>query len=275
MSPDADAGPMTRFRLADLTLLEQVVLAVSFVLFGVYVLDPFFLERSKALAPEARNFLRSVTDIGRSNWMLIPAGSLVALALVLRRTHQGFRNAAGYGLIASTIGFVFVSVGGAGLIGNLTKYILGRARPKLFDTLGPFDFQLFSFDPDHASFPSGHATNIFALAAVLAMLWPRGKVLLYTVAAWIAASRVLIGQHYFTDAVGGAILGTAFPYLVRERFAARRWLFEPAPRGGYRLRGERTRNWLGWPGTSASDRAPGKAGLFGNRRPDLLGIEGD
>lgn len=275
MSPDADAGPMTRFRLADLTLLEQVVLAVSFVLFGVYVLDPFFLERSKALAPEARNFLRSVTDIGRSNWMLIPAGSLVALALVLRRTHQGFRNAAGYGLIARTIGFVFVSVGGAGLIGNLTKYILGRARPKLFDTLGPFDFQLFSFDPDHASFPSGHATNIFALATVLAMLWPRGKVLLYTVAAWIAASRVLIGQHYFTDAVGGAILGTAFPYLVRERFAARRWLFEPAPRGGYRLRGERTRNWLGWPGTSASDRAPGKAGLFGNRRPDSLGIEGD
>jgi undecaprenyl-diphosphatase len=275
MSPDADAGPMTRFRLADLTLLEQVVLAVSFVLFGVYVLDPFFLERSKALAPEARNFLRSVTDIGRSNWMLILAGSLVALALVLRRTHLGFRNAAGYGLIASTIGFVFVSVGGAGLIGNLTKYILGRARPKLFDTLGPFDFQLFSFDPDHASFPSGHATNIFALATVLAMLWPRGKVLLYTVAAWIAASRVLIGQHYFTDAVGGAILGTAFPYLVRERFAARRWLFEPAPRGGYRLRGERTRNWLGWPGTSASDRAPGKAGLFGNRRPDSLGIEGD
>jgi undecaprenyl-diphosphatase len=275
MSPDADAGPMTRFRLADLTLLEQVVLAVSFVLFGVYVLDPFFLERSKALAPEARNFLRSATDIGRSNWMLIPAGSLVALALVLRRTHQGFRNAASYGLIASTIGFVFVSVGSAGLIGNLTKYILGRARPKLFDTLGPFDFQLFSFDPDHASFPSGHATNIFALAAVLAMLWPRGKVLLYTVAAWIAASRVLIGQHYFTDAVGGAILGTAFPYLVRERFAARRWLFEPAPRGGYRLRGERTRNWLGWPGTSASERAPGKAGLFGNRRPDSLGIEGD
>ena len=203
MSPEADAVPMTSLRLRDLTLFEQVVLAVSFILFGVYVLDPFFLERSKALAPEARNFLRSITDIGRSNWMLIPAGSAVALALVLRRTHQGFRNAAGYGLIASTIGFVFVSVGGAGLIGNLTKYILGRARPKLFDTLGPFDFQLFAFDPDHASFPSGHATNIFALATVLAMLWPRGRVLLYTVATWIAASRVLIGQHYFTDALGG------------------------------------------------------------------------
>jgi undecaprenyl-diphosphatase len=247
MSRDRSGSHTMSFRLQDLNLFEQVVLAVSFVLFGAYVLDPFFLERSKALAPEARNFLRSITDIGRSNWMLIPAGSLVALALVLRRTHQGFRNAAGYGLIASTIGFVFVSVGGAGLIANLTKYILGRARPKLYETTGPLDFHLFAFDPDYASFPSGHATNIFALATVLGMLWPKGRVLLYTVAAWIAASRVLIGQHYFTDAVGGAILGTVFPFIVRQRFAFRRWLFEPLPGGGYRLRGERTRNWLGWP----------------------------
>jgi membrane-associated phospholipid phosphatase len=275
MSPEADALPTMSLRLRDLTLFEQVVLAVSLTLLGAYVLDPFFLERSKALAPEARSFLQTITDIGRSNWMLIPAGSAVALALVLRRTHRGFRNEAGYGLIASTLGFVFVSVGGAGLIANLSKYILGRARPKLFDTLGPFDFQLFSFNPDHASFPSGHATNIFALATVLAMLWPRGRVLLYTVAAWIAASRVLIGQHYFTDAVGGAILGTAFPYLVRERFAARRWLFEPAPNGGYRLRGERTRNWLGWPRASRSGPAAGKPRLFGNRRPDSPGIDGE
>ncbi|MGA7372971.1 MAG: phosphatase PAP2 family protein [Methyloceanibacter sp.] len=275
MRRDGSASPSMSFRLQDLSLLEQVVLAVSLIFFGVYVLDPFFLERSKALAPEARRFLQTITDIGRSNWMLIPAGSAIALALVLRRTHQGLRNAAAYGLIASTIGFVFVSVGGAGLIANLAKYIIGRARPKLFDTLGPFDFQLFSFTPDHASFPSGHATNIFALATVLAMLWSRGRVLLYTIAAWIAASRVLIGQHYFTDAVGGAILGTAFPYLVRERFAARRWLFEPLPQGGYRLRGERTRNWLGWPGTSASQKHARMARLFGNRPPDSPGIEGD
>jgi membrane-associated phospholipid phosphatase len=251
------------FHLQDLSLIEQVVLAISVILFGVYILDPFFLERSKALAPEARSFLQTITDIGLSNWMLIPAGSAVALALVLRRTHRGLRNAVGYGLIASTLGFVFVSVGGAGLIANLAKYIIGRARPKLYDTLGPFDFQLFSFTPDHASFPSGHATNIVALATVLGMLWPRGRVLLYTLAAWIAASRVLIGQHYFTDAVGGAILGTMFPYLVRERFAARRWLFEPAP-GGYRLRGERTRNWLGWPRTSTVEKPSQDPGFLGN-----------
>ena len=116
----------------------------------------------------------SPISAGRTGCWFRP-GSLVALALVLRRRHLGFRNAAGYGLIASTIGFVFVSVGGAGLIANLTKYILGRARPKLFETTGPLDFQLFAFDPDYASFPSGHATNIFALATVLGILWPTGQ----------------------------------------------------------------------------------------------------
>jgi undecaprenyl-diphosphatase len=262
------------FRLHDLSLVEQVALALTLILAGVFLLDPFFLERAKALAPAAREFLRDITNIGRSNWMLIPAGSAVALALVLKRTHLGFRNAAGYGLIASTIGFVFVSVGGAGLIANLAKCIIGRARPKLFDISGPFDFHPFSFNADYASFPSGHATNMFALATALAMLWPRGRVLLYTIATWIAASRVLIGQHYFTDVVGGAMLGTAFPYLVRERFAARRWLFRQMPDGSYRLRGMRTRNWLGWPPSAAGASTPEKPRLFSNRPVDSLEVEG-
>lgn len=254
------------------TLLEQTAIAVSAILFGVYVLDPFFVERAKALAPEARVGLKAITDIGKSNWMLISTGALAAVALVLQRTHAKFRDGAGYGMMAATLGFVFVSVGGAGLIANLTKNILGRARPKLHETLGPLDFSLFSFNADHAAFPSGHATNIFALATVIALLWPKGRVLLYTVAVWIAASRVLIGQHYFTDALGGALLGTVFPYLVRDRFAARRWLFEKRPGGGYRLRGARTRKNLNWPGGLAEIQEPKR--LFGNSKADSPGIEG-
>lgn len=234
-------------RLKDLTLFEQVVLAFSLVALGFLLVDPFILERARALSPEARRVFVTITHIGRSNWMLIPAGAAIAIAIVLRRNHVGFRNSAAYGLIASTIGFVFVSVGGAGLIATLLKNILGRARPKLFEMVGPFEFQLFAFQPDYASIPSGHSTNIFAFATVIAILWPRGRVLLYTLAVWIAASRVLIGAHYFTDAVLGAILGTVFPYFVRDRFAARRWLFERTPDGGYRIRGPRTQAWLGWP----------------------------
>jgi len=234
-------------RLKDFTILEQVVLALSLIFVGLLLIDPFMLERARALPPEARNFFRTITDIGRSNWMLIPTGAAIALALVLQKRHSSFRNAPAYGLIANTIGYVFVSVGGAGLIANIAKNIIGRARPELFNSVGPLEFKMFAFAPDYASLPSGHATNIFAFATVIAILWPRGRVLLYTLAAWIAASRVLIGQHYVTDVVLGAILGTAFPYLVRDRFAARRWLFERTPEGGYRIRGARTQRWLGWP----------------------------
>jgi membrane-associated phospholipid phosphatase len=229
------------------TLCEQAALALSLLAIGFLLIDPFMLERARALSPGAKEFFRFVTDLGRSNWMLIPTAAVIIFAIIMRRQHLGFRNAAGYNLIIQTAGFAFVSIGGAGLVSNLLKNILGRARPKLYDTVGHFDFQFFAFDPEHASLPSGHATSIFAFATVIAIFWPRGRLLLYTIAAWIALSRVLIGAHYFTDAVLGAILGIVFPYLVRDRFAARRWLFEYSPEGGYRLRGVRTQAWLGWP----------------------------
>ena len=243
-------------RLKDLSILEQVVLALSLISFCLLLVDPLVLERAKALPPDVQAFFRSITDIGRVSWMLIPAGGALALALALRRRDAGFRNAAGYGLIASTFGFAFVSIGGASLIANLAKGIIGRARPLLFDTEGGLEFKLFAFSPEYASMPSGHAANIFAFATVIAILWPKTRVLLYTLAVWIAASRVLIGEHYVTDALAGAMLGTALPYFVRDRFAARRWLFERTPEGRYRLRGVRTQRWLGWPELDRQETAP-------------------
>ena len=223
------------------------MLALSLLAIGFLLIDPFMLERARTLTSPTREFFRFVTDLGRSHWMLIPTAAVIVFAVIMRRQHLGFRNAAGYKLIIQTAGFAFVSIAGAGLVSTLFKNILGRARPKLYDTVGHFEFQFFAFDSDYVSIPSGHATAIFALATVIAIFWPRGRLLLYTIAAWIALSRVLIGVHYFTDVVLGAILGITFPYLVRDRFAARRWLFEYAPDGGYRLRAPRMQVWLGWP----------------------------
>src|SRR4029078_10882319 len=101
------------------------------------LVDPFMLEQASALPPEVRKFFATVTNIGRSNWMLIPTGAAIALALVLKRRHASFRNSAAYGLIASTIGFVFVSVGGAGLIANLIKNIVRRGPPEPYDSARP------------------------------------------------------------------------------------------------------------------------------------------
>jgi undecaprenyl-diphosphatase len=77
------------------------------------------------------------------------------------------------------------------------------------------------------SFPSSHAANMFAQAALLSLLYRRRRVTIITFifAATIAFSRVYVGVHYPLDIVGGAILGLAVGAGVYwgYTFAMRKW----------------------------------------------------
>jgi undecaprenyl-diphosphatase len=57
------------------------------------------------------------------------------------------------------------------------------------------------------SFPSSHATNIFAFASTSSYFYPRWKFLFLAIALLISYSRVYVGFHYPFDCVFGAILG--------------------------------------------------------------------
>jgi undecaprenyl-diphosphatase len=66
------------------------------------------------------------------------------------------------------------------------------------------------------SFPSDHATAIFAIAAsFLLHAMPRRGVLLLAAAVLVAISRVYIGTHYLSDILGGALTGVAAAASVR------------------------------------------------------------
>lgn len=60
---------------------------------------------------------------------------------------------------------------------------------------------------DH-SFPSGHTTAAFSLAAGFAFNFPPLALILISLAGLIGISRLYLGQHYPTDVFVGAILGT-------------------------------------------------------------------
>lgn len=230
--------------ISRLSGIEKAAIAGSLAVAVFLVVDPLILQSVRSFDPETRAFFKSFTDLGKSGWILIPLGLAVIGLYLFRTRDHSFRMFVAAGYMIQLTGFIFVSVAVASLAGSLTKNIIGRARPKFFDQVGPVEFQPFTFDYDYASFPSGHATTICALAAALGILWPRARVLLFVAAAWVAATRFLIGSHYLSDALAGAALGFSVPFLLRDRMAARRWLFEKKVDGTKELRGLRLWLWI-------------------------------
>lgn len=76
--------------------------------------------------------------------------------------------------------------------------------------------------PAASSFPSAHAANAFAFAAVAGTICPGLSVVLVPVAAAIGVARVGIAHHSPADVVAGALtgagIGTAIGLFVRRRY---------------------------------------------------------
>ncbi len=141
----------------------------------------------------------------------------------------GYRPLKRLGLCAAT------TVATAGLIDTVLKYLIGRPRPRMYYFAHTLGYRWETFSPmfnmqaakanylplmgpnllaDFSSFPSGHGMTSFALAAVLARVMPRQRVLFYGLATYIAVFRVVGSSHFATDVLAGAVLGLAVGWLL-------------------------------------------------------------
>jgi undecaprenyl-diphosphatase len=65
-----------------------------------------------------------------------------------------------------------------------------------------------------ASFPSDHSSAAFAIAVAVLLFDPLAGALFVVLAVLIAAGRVIVGEHYPGDVIGGAAIGTVAALVV-------------------------------------------------------------
>jgi undecaprenyl-diphosphatase len=126
----------------------------------------------------------------------------VPVVIGVMRRRVGDRQGTRRGLLGG------LAVAAAGLLGQLIKNLLCRARPNAREA-GIFfrSFPCFPASYALASFPSGHATTAFALATVLSLWYPRWTWAWLLVAALVGWSRIVLGSHFPSDVWAGALLG--------------------------------------------------------------------
>ncbi len=110
----------------------------------------------------------------------------------------------------------FAALGAAGLSSVLSillflwlKQWTGRKRPCHIE---PHCWAKL-LPPDQFSFPSGHTMTAFAVAVPLSMFYPELFIGLTFCALSIAASRILLGMHFLSDVIAGAMIGTGLGFL--------------------------------------------------------------
>jgi undecaprenyl-diphosphatase len=230
-------GPMRRvLRAADRHLAGGALIALLFAILLVasvavgWVLDTVDEQRGFARWDESaaewgaahhtsasNTALESITQLGASGWLLIVM-AVVGIASWVRSRRP------------AVLGYLAIVGIGVSALNNALKHLIDRERPAVL--------QLTEFSS--SSFPSGHtaaaAASWAAIALVLARRRRRRVRALAAVAALVitiavAFSRVLLGVHWLTDVIAGALVGWVWFTIVTILFGGRLLRFgEPVER---------------------------------------------
>ena len=110
-----------------------------------------------------------------------------------------FGNAERFRAVAAA----WTACGAGAILFVLIKHMTGRKRP---NTLEPHCWATL-LPPDQFSFPSGHTITAFAFTLAVGSFYPHLLGGLLFCALSVATSRIVLGMHFLSDVVVGAILG--------------------------------------------------------------------
>lgn len=221
----SDAAAMARAPLSWDASRWQRAAIVGGVIATAFAADPSIADAVQRSRSETTDgFSRIVTPFGARRALNISAA--VLLVGVARR-NPDLRDAGRDAVEASILA--------GGIITPFMKRAVGRSRP--IRERGAYEFDPFS---SNQSFPSGHATNAFAVASVFAA-HSRGWIvptLAYTLATGVAVSRMNDNVHYSSDVLAGAVIGTMTGRAIvarhrrKSKAGAITWQVVPSGRRG-------------------------------------------
>ncbi len=135
-------------------------------------------------------------------------------------------------LISKNFLFLLYAIICSGILTLILKVIFGRIRPLgLID--GNYGFLLFkdfnlglmmkiqhhmdvilTAQASYLSFPSGHATTIFAVATYMSILFTKHAYLWVFVAFTVSIGRLLATSHFISDILAAMLVGTIMPIFI-------------------------------------------------------------
>jgi membrane-associated phospholipid phosphatase len=190
-------------------------LAVGFgaATLGLFQVDKYIARRSQNKVTQANAFFRDVSK--PAELLAWPGGLVLEGGLYAFGRLGSNRSVAEVGWHGAEA--LLLAAG----ISNVIRKGAGRSRPYVSADTNPRDFKFGGGfrDQDRTSFPSGHATSAFALAAALASesrtkwpdqwwsAWLIGPAL-YGGATVVGLSRLYHNKHWASDVALGALIGT-------------------------------------------------------------------
>jgi membrane-associated phospholipid phosphatase len=202
---DTINGHKPLFTLGDLVTVGGFTLATI----GLAPLDRHVTNQLQKPARQSNRIMHTGATVFR---LLGDPGSLItASGIYLIGTADGNRRTQDVGLHTAE------SILIADMITGTLKMAAGRSRPYA-SADNAANFQLFRGlkSDDYRSFPSGHTTSAFAFAAAVSSetqrWWPETRwiigPILYSGATLTGMSRIYNRQHWASDVMAGAAIGT-------------------------------------------------------------------
>lgn len=211
-----------------LSTTEWIAIWVScflIVLAAGFAFDAISVARARAVPRFIHSFFEVISDAGKSQWELWPAGLFFLFLLFGSWGRVPRFVRAFWAEVGALSAFVFASIGGVGLLVNIFKQPIGRGRPPTFDEFGALTLQPLHFAWAYQSFPSGHSATGGALIALGFLIFTRWRIGLLLFGLLIGASRVVVGAHYPSDVTAGLLLGFGFTMWLAAVFARAGWAF--------------------------------------------------